>query len=119
MNLQGLKFHSGYDYMQIPEEDKELRHYDEHTDTMPDQSMSIRDILIRSQYGMADTIYQEGYYDEDEPAEPVGGYDLTDIDASTEFLNSIKDVKQEDDKQAQESIQKASEDKGGNTDSPE
>lgn len=81
-----MKFLSGWDSMEIV---SHRRMYDQHTDTVPDQSLSIREIIQRASYGQPLMGRNDGYYDEDEPAEPIGGYDLTDIDESDNFFNKL------------------------------
>ncbi|WGL31399.1 hypothetical protein [Dipodfec virus UOA04_Rod_1021] len=73
-----MKVVSGYQRMQQKE-----RHYrDIPSDslTVPDQSMSIRDIINRTLAGLPTIGRGDVYFDEDEDPEPEGGFDLTDVD---------------------------------------
>lgn len=85
-------FHSAYDYMQLPEDQKELRMYDQSTEVLPDQSLSIREIIARSHSGIPIEGRSDFYYDEDEEPEPIGGFDLTDIDESNKIFNQLNNA---------------------------
>lgn len=80
---------NAYQKANLSDEFRRHRHYSSELLTVPDQSLTIRQILNQSMFGSAPAVSQNCYYDEDEPAVPRYGYDLTDIDTSQSLLNSV------------------------------
>lgn len=70
-------------YERMSDEDRRLREIDSESMTVPDQSMSIKDIISRSLAGLPTIGRSDTFYDETEDPDPVGGYDLTDVDVES------------------------------------
>lgn len=67
-------------YQRLLSEDHSYRDISSESMTVPDQSMSIKDIINRSLAGLPTIGRQDAFFDEEEDADPVDGYDLSDVD---------------------------------------
>lgn len=95
---------------------------DEHSETIPDQTLSIKQILARAQNGLLppgivqDVVYdtpetdddfsQDSYLDNDSLASPL--FDLTDLDENRERVTELKARVEADKKRKQELKDEAS-----------